>query len=172
MKFKLLFRAFSLFLFFKFSFQFTKISQSNDTQLLSSVFSDAIREIFFRFHLEFDLIVYGKVSPHIFEVLKGIQTSENPTKIIYTNTHGPLLKPAIILCESFQKIEEFFKHHDLLWRKIDFPERFRFLIYAEKSFNATKIGVNPFDSDSGHASQFSYFIVNYKGKKLESYKYN
>jgi len=99
MKFKLLFRAFSLFLFFKFSFQFTKISQSNDTQLLSSVFSDAIREIFFRFHLEFDLIVYGKVSPHIFEVLKGIQKSENPTRIVRKSvgegTKDVLTRPAM-----------------------------------------------------------------------------
>ena len=153
----------------EYSYQFKKSSRSNDTQFLSSVFLDAIGEIFLRFHLEFDLVVYGKVSPHIFEVLKGIQKSENPTRIVRKSvgegTKDVLSRPAIVLCESLEKIQEFINHHDLVLEPNDFPQRFRFLFYAEKPFEVEKIGANQLDSGTGHVSWFAYFIVNQEGKK-------
>jgi hypothetical protein len=156
-----------LILILKFSLQ---LKYKNSTEILVSAFTDSIREIFHRFHLKFDVIIYENVSFELLDVVNELQKNQEIStkvyRLFYESELNPrqILKPAIIFCSSYSKVLEFFQRFGLENVDFSFPQRFRFLFYAEETSQVDSMNANELNEDIGHISQFSYFIVNLKGE--------
>lgn len=91
-----------------------------DDQLLVNAFIDVVFELFISQNIQYDTIIYDKVTPHINEVINGLGRGGSITRLSFsnytrekTNHHFTVVQSAIILCESFKEIQKFLYNHEL-----------------------------------------------------------
>lgn len=144
-----------------------------DDHLLSKALLDVTHELFTRHEIQFEIVIYGKSSPHINDVIDGLGRGSTFSQIRKfdqvkqvndkRDLHPDyiLWKPAIILFNSTQEIKQFLEMHEMdRWN----PKQYKFIIYAEKLFNVAEICVKKLDFGPGEIIWFSYFIVQHKSK--------
>jgi hypothetical protein len=141
----------------------------NELQLLLSVLSDSIHEIFTRLEIKFDFIIYENISLDALKVLNELHKRlDAPLKIqsfpSVPSARRRFKDSAVVFLDSLQRYSEFFHDHGLEYSADFQPKKFRFLIYVTKPFKVNKIGVNALSSAEGSIAQYSYFIVDYKGE--------
>lgn len=168
-------KPFWIFLSIQIAFSTQKLSKIQNDWILSTAISDVIYELFTRHDLQFKTIIYGKVSPHIFDVINGLgsnglfthlSTSSNTPET--SNQYRVLYESTLVFCESLEEIKKFFRFHSLGGN--DFARHIKFLFYTTEPFNVSQIGVKKANNDRGDISWFSYFLNKQKGSLGQNIK--
>ena len=154
-----------------------KLTKSKQDQLLSTAISDVAKELFTRHELQFEILIYGKISPHVQDILNGFRREPFHTFIRNVSRisdwkieddlsnrfskHRWLTNSAVIFGQSIENVRKMLDSHV---GNANFPRNFKFLFYLEEPFDDTKIGVLKPDSGICRMNWFSYFIFKYKSK--------
>ena len=154
------------------------LTKSNQNQLLSTAIRDVANELFTRHELQFEILIYGKVSPHVHDILNGFRRGPFYTNIrnisrisnwkimpdwenrIF-NQNLWLTSSAVIFCQKLDNIRDML---DSIVGDMFFPRNFKFLFYLEEPFEDTKIGVKKLDAGFCKINWFSYFIFKHKSE--------
>ena len=89
-----------------------KLSSLQDDQLLARAFLDVIHELFTRYGIKFEIVIYGKTTPHINDVIDGLRSGGYIVKISKF-IESFVYNPAIIFFSSVQQVMEFVEKHEL-----------------------------------------------------------
>lgn len=168
-----IFHLFLLIILIYLASSFKTITKSEKNKHLSTAFLDVIQELYIDPHIEFDILIYGEVSPQIYDVINSIGKGGFLfTRIGRLNqSHGKLLNSSIIFCESLRDVKLFYKDYNGLGG-INFAKNYRFLFYVHQAFNDTQIGVDKLSWEFGRCSWFSYFITKHEKEiKLQTIKW-
>ena len=154
------------------------LTKSNQDQLLSTAIRDVANELFTRHELQFEILIYGKVSPHVHDILNGFRKGPFHTNIRnisrisnwkfvpnwrnrYLNQNFWLTTSAVIFCQTLDNVRDMLNSY---FGDFFFPRNFKFLFYLEEPFNDTKIGVEKPDAGLCRINWFSYFIFKHKSE--------
>lgn len=137
-------------------FVFKLVSCDSDEVVVAKVFTDSIQELYVENELTFDVIMVGKVSPHIEEVLVGFMNDNFTQKVIRIKDKSlDLHQSAIILSKSIKSAAKFLVYSKL---KNIFPKKLKFLIYVENF--QLEVPELPIIWNFTHLWHFSYFLIN------------
>lgn len=139
--------------------------KSQDNQILSTALVDVVNNLFITQEIQFDLIIYEKVSFDIDGVINGFRKGGLHFTIIkVSNKRNRFVeRSAIIFCESLVEVQKFLVNQK--FARSFSPLKYRFLFYTNKPFNVSKMRVKNLHSFSGEISWFSYFLIKEKSKK-------
>lgn len=171
MKSKYFFLFFTLYALIHYSSQFKRNLLSNETFQLVSVLSDSIHEIFTKLEIKFEFIVYQNVSLDTLKVLDILlRTLQVPAQLrslsLKVRSRKTFSNSAVIFLNSLKELKDFYHDHSLDFDPTIHPKKIRFLFFVTKPFKVNKIGVNAINFYGGSIAHYSYFVVNYKGKKI------
>lgn len=149
------------------SFECYKVNK-NSSAAVSRVIDDLVDAIYVNKSQQFDVLIYGALSSHLNEIIKGSNYGMFKTELKHMkNTSPPIFNgSSLIFMNKFSDLITLNSSFQLMNK---FPARLRFLIYCEEvksQKDLEKLPLAPLDFEAdqygGNIQHFSYFIVNSK----------
>ena len=90
-------------------------SKFKKNELLSTAVLDVANELFTRHRIEFEILIFDKVSPQVIDVIDGLRKGALLTnhKRYEAKQRLTVFQPLLIFCESLEKVKEFYGLHPL-----------------------------------------------------------
>jgi hypothetical protein len=145
----------------------------NNSKSVSSAIVAAMKDFYDNIFV-INVFIFGKITPHINDVVKNIMTFNNGSFSIsilnlksVNESTTRLSASAVILTSRTKNINRFNRHASLVNNA---PVRFRFLIYAE-DFNRSTLWLPNYNVSGqlkyGNITQFEYFIVENENHSID-----
>lgn len=66
-------KIFSIFILISTASSIRSLNKSNQDQIISIAIRDAANELYTRHKIQFEILIYGNVSPHVHDILNGFR---------------------------------------------------------------------------------------------------